>query len=775
MNNADFFAAEAEQFSGTDLKRILGRIGRYWYLLVLGSLVALCLAYLYLQYYAVPEYKVYSTLLIKDNSGGQIGASADALNELTSFKSVNSIDNEIEVLKSRSMMDRVVRELNLYTSFYQQGRIKNTELYGQQVPVRVVIGQLGATMPGKSVLLHLRPGNTFSLEEQPGTAATYIYGQAITRPYGSFTVVKADSLMAPAGELLLTFNNITQVADHYSQAVMVQTINQKANVLDISLTDPQPAKAKAIINKLVEVYNKETIEDKNQTVSNTLNFLDERLKMLTAELSGVEKSVEHYKSENGVTDIATQATDFTSQASTYNKQLSDWAIQIGVLESIERYLNSSASRNSTVPSSLGIKDETLLTLIANFNALQLERERMLRTIQPGSEMARNLDEQLASLRANILENLRNIKQGLQITSSKLRASFGQYESKIKRVPVLERELRSISRPEEIKRNLYTYLLQKREENALALAATTSDARVIDPALGGDLPVSPNSRAVYLMALVLGLVLPAAGIYATGLLNNRVQLQQDVVGATNAPVLGEITHNDQAETVVVRAGSRTPIAEMFRLLRANLNYLTRDKHNVVMLVTSSVSGEGKTFFSINLGASFSLTDKRVVLVDLDLRNPSVASDLGLGKTLGVTDYLASDTLTIADIICTSPNLPQLAVISAGQVSPNPSEMLMSAKFVHFMHELKDSFDCIILDTPPVGQVADAYVLNQFVDQTLYLVRYGYTLKTQLTVLKNIIRTKMLNNTTVVLNDAREFSGGSYAYGYSYEQSAAKPVK
>jgi tyrosine-protein kinase Etk/Wzc len=770
MIDKELNTLDAEQPEAKSWKVILLHYTRYWYLFLLGLLLALGTAFLYLRYYAVPQYRVYSTLLIKDDKSGQTLSNADALSDLSSFKSTKNIDNETEVLKSKSLMLRVVNELNLYANYYIESKVKDKEIYGSALPIKLIINKLDSAVVGKFVIVYLRPGNEFKLKDNTGTINTYSFGQQIHKPYGTFTIVAPSTRNIVESEIIIRFQDLQQVASHYNQAISIQTVSRNASILSLNLIDPIPEKAKDVLNKLVDVYNKEAIEDKNLMAANTLKFLDERLKFTITDLSGVEKGVENYKSVNGLTDISTQASDYTAQASDYSKQISEWAIQIDVLESIESYLGKNDKRYSMVPSTLGIKDETLLGLIGKFNELQLERQRMLRTTQPDNPLVQNIDEQLANLRVNILENLRNIKKGLQITSNSLKASSGQFQSKVKRVPAMERELLQINRQQSIKQNIYSYLLQKREETALSLAATTSAARVIDPAMGGDYPISPNGQSIYLMALLLGLGLPFAGIYTLSLLNNKVQTQQDVTSRTLTPIIGEIAHNSEG-TVVVSIGNRSPIAEMFRLVRANLNFAAIGKQNLVLLTTSSMSGEGKTFFSINLGASLAITGKRVILIDLDLRNPKVAMELGLPEGPGITNYLIANDVLISDIIKTSAKVPDLFVISSGPLPPNPAELMMSARFAHLIDELKQTFDYIIIDTPPVGQVADAFTLSSFVDFTIYVVRYNYTYKAQLDIVRNANKSKMLINPMIVLNDATEDNGNNYGYGYGYGYGTA----
>jgi capsular exopolysaccharide synthesis family protein len=767
----ELFPLKSEQPKGKDLKLIFQKYLRFWYLFLLGAVIALAVAYAYLRYYAVAEYEITSTLLIKNESskpelsglGGLAGAGVGI------GQSTNDLNNEIQVLKSKSLMDRVVNDLAFYASYFIKGKIRDVEVYGKTSPITIVISKLNPLSYNKQVIIHLKPNNEFTLTDAgTETSSTHQLGQLITMPYGSFTVIattyNVDANKLFSKDILVKFHDIKRVAAGLNEALKIVPLSKESTILQVSLVDAVPERGKDVINKLVEIYNREALEYKNRNATNTISFLDERLKVITSELSGVERGVEQFKKQNDVADVSSQANNYIAQASTYNKQLSDWAIQIDVLESIEKYLNKTSGQYSMVPSSLGIQDPTLVGLIEKFNGLQLERERLLRTMEVDNPIVQNTNEQLANLRTNILENLQNIKRGLIITSRNLKTSSGQFQSQIKKVPSIERELLEINRQQEVKRILYAFLLQKREEAALELAATVSNSRIIDPALSGDYPISPKVQLIYLIAILLGLSIPFLGIYIKELLNDKIQNMQDVEELTSAPVLGELLLNSKRETLVVTKSNRSPIAEMFRLIRANLNYLMFKKDNKVILVTSSMSGEGKTFFSLNFAASLLLIDKKVVLLELDLRNSDLSHILGVSDNLGITDYLSSDKLAISDIIQHPEAIPGLSVISSGPRPVNPAEMLMSGKLAYLIGELRESFDYIILDTAPVGKVSDVFGLAPLVDSGIYLVRCNYTYKRMVNIVDKIYRSNKINNMMVVVNGTKAGDNDSYGYGY-----------
>ncbi|RZK44899.1 MAG: polysaccharide biosynthesis tyrosine autokinase, partial [Hymenobacter sp.] len=738
--------------------------------------IALAVAYTYLRYYAVAEYEISSTLLIKNESskpelsglGGMGGAGISG--------GANDLNNEVQVLKSKSLMERVVNDLSFFASYYIKGKIRDIEVYGKTSPITIVISKLNPLTYGKRIIIHLKPNNDFSLtEEGAQTSTTHKLGQLITKPYGSFTVIATPYISEAnkpfSKDILVQFNDIKGVAAGLNGALTIVPVSKESTILAVSLVDAVPERGKDVINKLIEIYNREALEYKNRNATNTINFLDERLRGITSELSGVERGVEKFKKQNDVADVSSQASNYITQASTYNKQLSDWAIQIDVLESIENYLNKTSGQYSMVPSSLGIQDPTLVGLIEKFNGLQLERERMLRTTEVDNPLVQNINEQLANLRTNILENLQNIKRGLVITSRNLKASSGQFQSQIKKVPSIERELLEINRQQAVKQTLYSFLLQKREEAGLELAATVSNSRIIDPALSGNYPVAPNAQMVYLMALLLGLSIPFLAIYIKELMNDKIQNTQDIEQLTATPILGEILLNNKRETLVVTKSNRSPIAEMFRLIRANLNYLMFKKDNKVILVTSSMSGEGKTFFSLNFAASLLLIDKKVILLELDLRNSDLSHVLGISDSLGVTDYLSSDRVVISDIIQQSAVVPGLSVIGSGPRPVNPAELLLSAKLAYLIEELRESYDYIILDTAPVGKVSDVFGLTPLIDSGIYLIRCNYTYKRMVNIVDSIYRSNKINNMMIVVNGTKAIDSDSYGYGYG-EQNEKK---
>ena len=754
---------QSEQADYVDVKQLVSKYIRHWYIFLIGVIACLILAFLYL-YWAVPKYRVTSTLLLKNEESQ--GNPQNEPGEINLFNTKQNLDNEIEVLKSNSLMQRVFSELSLNPTYHIKGQFKTEEIYGSEVPIRLSITKLHPTAFKKQIVLRRKTSTTFELKEDNGDVSTHKYGEEISKPYGIFTVIAAQDNRTHE-PIIIRFHDSYKLANIYNEDLRVEAAKKKASVIKISLIESVPQRGKDIINKLLEVYSKEALEDRNLVANTTIQFIDERLKLLTSDLSSVEKNVEEYKRQNEVTDVTSDADQYLTQASEYTKQLEDLGVQIQVLESIESYINKQPGKFELVPSTLSIEDRTLLQLITRYNELQLDRERMLRTTLPNNPLVQDINEQLSTLQLNILENLHNIKTGLAITQSSLRATSGRFRSQIQRVPSIERNLLEINRQQGTKENLYLYLLQKREESALALEITVSKTRLLDAAAAEDEQVSPKEILVYLLAVLIGLGLPFTGIYIKDIMNDKVRSKRDVVRGTDTPILGEISHNTSSKSLIVTEETGTSIAELFRLIRSNLHFATAGKENKVLLVTSSTSGEGKTFFCINLAASLTMFGKKVVLLELDLRMPSLAKQLDVAPGIGISDYLvASDKVQIEDILRPHNTVPGLFYATSGSLPPNPAELMMSHNLAHFINELKASFDYIIIDTAPIGKVSDAFSIGSLIDSTIYVVRYNYTHKAHLDLIEDIYQNKKLVHPMIVLNDIKEDAAHAYGYGYGY---------
>jgi len=759
------------QSTKDDILQMLSKYLKYWYIFVASVVICLALAWLYLQTKS-PAYIVKSTLVIQEEKG-EGAMQATAFSDLDMFKQVVTVDNEIAALRSRSLWKKVLSKLPVNVSYYTESTFKTEELYGENLPIVVQVEKLTSPAFLQTLTIGFADKNKFTLKNE-GQSRTYSFGQKITNAAYTITVNKGRSFYEGFEPVFVQFQDVEKMAERYSTSLLaVAPITPESNTIVLSLTDIIPERSVDILNKLIDVYNIENVEHKNSLALNTIKFIDNRLKYLGGDLSSTGKEVEDFKQANRVTNVASDAQESLASAGEYNRQLSEIDIQRGVLSSMESYVNQPPGKYEMVPSALGLQDATLTGLTSKYNELQLERQRLLRTAEPGNPLVVNINEQLASLKQNISENLRNVKRSLNITRNNLQANSSKFESQIRSAPAIERGLAERSREQGVKEDLYQYLLQKREETTLSLSATTPTSRIIDPPNYDSIPVSPKVTFIYLIAFLLGLGLPVVGIFVRDMFNTKVQNVREIEQISGAMILGELSHKQDKDALVINKSSRTTISELFRYIRTNLNYMTEESGNKVMLITSSMKGEGKTFFSINLGATLSLVDKKVVLLEFDVRKPDLLRNLNMKASVGLNDYL-NGTSSLDEIVLPSPTQPNLFVIGCGSIPENPAELLMSPRIPELFEKLKEKFDYVIIDTSPVGQVADAFSLAPYADASIYLVRYNYTNKVQLNILKDIFENNKLNNPMIVLNDAKAegFKGYGYGgYGYGFADQKA----
>ena len=763
------------QLTKDDFMQILSKYLKFWYIFLASFVVFLALAWVYLQT-KTPDYIISTTLLIHEDKEGTGGAmQGTAFSDLTMFKQVVTVENEIAALKSRSLWEKVLAQLPLQTSYFTENSFKLKELYGNNLPVVVNIQKLNDGAFHRSLTIRIIDSKTFEMGvgEQ---MRTYNFGQKIRTVDYTISLEKGPAFSTDLrnGLVFIKFNNIEKMAELYNTSLLsVSPITKESNTIILALIDIIPERSVDILYKLIETYNNQNIENKNRLALSTIKFIDRRLQFLGEDLTTSSKEVEEYKQANRVTDVGAVSDQSLQNADEYKKQLSTVDAQRNIVESMESYVSKPSGQYVIVPGTSGISDPTLANLTGRYNDLQIEKERLLRTAEPNNPLVININEQLSGLKSNISENLKNIKRGLTITRNSLQNNSSKYESQIRSAPSIERGLSERGRDHTVKENTYQYLLQKREETTLSLATTTPNSNVVDAPNYSSTPVSPKISFIYMCAFLLGLAVPAGGIFLKDMLNTKVRDLSEIEQISGAMILGELSHNQNKNSLVINKTSRTTISELFRYIRTNLNFMTETSGNKVMLVTSSMTGEGKTFFSINLGATLALVDKKVVILEFDVRKPDLLKNLNIQSTVGLTDYL-NNRCSLSDVILPSPTQPNLYVIGCGPIPDNPAEFLMSPQIPALFEDLKNKFDYVIIDTSPVGQVADAFSLASYADASIYLVRYNYTDKVQLNILKDIFENNKLKNPMIVLNDAKTegFKGygyGGYGYGFAGQKA------
>jgi tyrosine-protein kinase Etk/Wzc len=744
-----------------------------WYIFLIALVVSLGIVWLYLDY-VTPQYKVSSTLLIPDDKKGDGILKATAFSDLNMFQEPKTVDNEMEILRSRDLIYTALKKLNQQTVYFDESSFKTRELYSDDLPFQVIVNKLKKAAYFKELKLKSLSSDKFILEDGP-SSFIYRYGQEVRHNDYVFTVIKGPAFSAEPRLIGIQFKDLYKMAASYSASrLKVNPVVKESNTIILSLIDPIPERGVDILTNIIDTYNVENVQKKNKMAVNTILFIDKRLKAMEQDLSSAEGGIEAYKQQTGATDVNAGAQLNLTKSAEYNQLLEASDVQLGIVRSIESYLSNSKNQFSVVPSSMGLKDPVLNNLISRFNDLQLERNRMLQSASLSNPLVQNLSSQIASLRVNIKENLSNIKQGFIIEHNHLKSNSAQYNSRVRSVPTLERGLLQRSREQSVKTTLYQYLLQKREETALSLSATIPTSQLVDKPGFDPNPEYPKQPLLYLCGSIIGLLFPAMFIYVKELLNIKVKDSASLNYIQGVKVLGELSHNEVKSPIVIQKGGNSIISELFRYIRTNLGVLNPDLPNQVMLVTSCMKGEGKTFFSINLGLTLSLLDKKVLIMEFDLRKPDLLQSLGIKQQQGITDYLQGDTDMPYDCIQQYENSDNLFVMGCGPMPHDPAELLMNDRMFKLFDWAKSRYDYLIVDTSPVGSVADAFSLAQFADLSIYLVRYNYTNTQQLDILRDIYDQEKLKNLMVVFNDAKKENRPAYAYG-GYGYAAEKSSK
>lgn len=750
---------------------------RLWYLFLIGIFSFVGAAFTYI-YYTPEQYEITATLLINSGEEAKRGFSTNAvLDDLDGYQTSNIIENEIEVLTSVSLIRKVLENLNLYNSFFvADGFRRYRELFGEAVPVTISYTKLSdrpKNFPGM-VRLEILDENSFILETEQGKRSQHQFGENLSNFYGEFTIqLKEERVESLPTTLFFTFNDMREMAFSYSEDIQAEPTNKLSTVISLSLPASIPEKGELILAKLAETYNSEAVKNVNSTAANTLSFVDEQMAKLTAELAEIEQAVEAYKNENSISDLSAESQLYLENSSTAKQKLAEYDIHIEVLNNLEENLTDQNNPSKMVQGSLLIDDVTLSDLVKKYNELQRDRQRLLNGTTADNPLVKNLDEQLYSLKSDLLENIQSNKRSIQIAKKSLEENSMKIEDRANRVPQIERELLAITRQQATKQENYQYLMRKREESVLSLAATSvSNARIIDPPMAGLYPIHPVKKLIVAFALLLGIGVPFGLIYLNSYFFGKIGQKNEVEAISQVPIMGEISHEKKKNLYVGNFNRRSLIGEQVNLIWTNMKFASMRKSNQVILTTSSIGGEGKTFFSINLARSIGLSGKKIVVLEFDLRKPSVFNQLGLKPTKpGLSEYLSDERFSARDILTLSEDNPNIFLVSAGKLPENPVQLLNSPRLEELFLELRSTFDHILIDSAPIGLVADAFALSPYADMLAYVVRYYYTKPNHLTLINDIAEKGKFRNPVLVLNDAKSEHSYGYGYGDYYTKKTA----
>ncbi len=734
----------------------------YWPVFVLFLALFTGGAYLYLLF-STPKYEATATMIIKDERKGSDDSKMMESLDLISTKKI--IENEVEVLQSRTLINSVVRKLHLYAPVYQETKFRPTSAYVTSPVLVEAVNPEEVRYFKKIYLQYDNKNNTVLLNNKFNCAIN----EWINTPYGTLKFIVNTKYKTPAAATPYYFSiiPIKNVALGISGNLKVIPANKLSSVINLSYKDEVPQRAEDVLNELLATYNNAAINEKNNLAKNTLSFVTDRLNIVSRELDAIERKVQQYKANRSAVDISTQGQIFLQNVGTNDQKLSDINIQLGALNQAEKFVTSDDNNSGILPSALGVNDPSLTRLMTNLYTSQLEYEKLKKTVAENNPLLVSITDQIKKLKPDILNNLQSQRKNLEASRQSLYATNGTYNSMLQSIPQKERQLLEISREQTIKSAIYSFLLQKREESALSYASTVSDSKVVDKAQSSSGPVSPNSKIIYLAAILAGLILPIGWIGAREALNRKVLYRREIEELTSIPVLGEIAYTKTVSSHEIEAGKRTFIAQEFRKIRTALPYLGIGNKTKKILVTSSIPGEGKSFIAANLAVSLSLTGKKVALIDLDLHNPSLQKILKTNEEFGVSDYLIGDKEP-KDIINPSSEFENLYFISSGHLQPNPSELLENGKVNHIISYLESNFDLVIIDTAPVVSVTDAHILSGCCDATLYIVRHQYTPKMLIERIDQNNKINQLTNPAIIFNGVKDrgFVKSNYGYGYDY---------
>ena len=773
----DLFQAENEK--PVDYKALLFEYLMYWPWFVACLLVCMVGAWCYLRYQA-PVYNVNATVLIKQddkNKAGGANASLAAMQDLGMLSMANNFDNEVEIIQSRTLLKKVVNALNLNITYTEKRTFGYPVQLYKNTPVQVWMNPeeadklpsplqilLGYTPDGK-----VQADALFTCNGKEETVSKHfdkLPGVLVT-PVGTLTLSLKDSTNTQeAHTICATIITPTAAAANCKSRLSAEPVSKVTTIVRLNYNDAHIGRGMDFLNTLVALYNRDANDDKNEVASRTAEFIDGRIQIINQELGTTESQLATYKQKAGLTDLSSDAQLALQGNAEYTQKQAENATQLRLVQFLKEYIDNPTNQMEVIPANIGLADNALATVISQYNEMLTERKRLLRTSSESNPAVVNLDASIQATRKNVQTSVSSVLKGLEITRNDLEHQARKFEGKISNAPTQEKELLSITRQQGIKASLYLMLLQKREENAITLAATANNGRMIEEPLPGG-PVAPNGKTYYLLALVLGIGFPVVSIYLRNLLRFKIESRADIEKITDVPIVGDIPMaNSQDSPIVIRENKNELMEEVFRSVRTNIQYMLQEGQKVI-LFTSTNSGEGKSFTAGNLACSFAFMGKKVVIVGLDIRKPGLNKVFQLStREKGITQYLANpehtDLLTLCQLSTISENL---YILPGGNVPPNPTELVARQALDQAIETLKQHFDYVILDTAPIGMVTDTQLIARVADLSVYVCRADYTHKSHYVLINELKKEHKLPNLCTLLNGINmNKRQNGYYYGY-----------
>lgn len=758
-----------------NLKEEFDKYIYYWRWFVLALCISFCCAYYYIKI-TPPQYNSSAYIMIKDNLKSGISDELKAVSDLgiVGNSSTNNPANEIFIIKSRKIVSRIVDSLELNVSYFNYEETKTTEAYkSSAIKINFLDEKNLHKLIDTAFVVSFAAKDRFSIKnsEDEILQSAHFDEIIISEKLGNFKITKNLSVTenkTNQEDILVVIKPIKKVVSNYAARINVSAISDFSSILKLEINDINKPKAEDILNELIKQYNLEALRDKNEISKKTKEFIEERLQSMSVELGLIQDKLKDYKTEFDISGFSQQAEIDFESISDYNAKIVKLKTQLTLIEWAENDLKKHTQNTEILPENLGFSDEITSKAIQDYNTLILEKQRLQIKAGDKNPSLIILQNRIQVLRQNLFRNLENLKASIEIQLRKMLKESEVAQAKIAQIPLKERGIIDIQRQKAIYSELYSYLLRKKEETAISLAVTVSNAKIIDVAYSSDNSISPKKNIIYLIALLAGLIIPFLIIYLKFLLDTKIHNRKDIENNLNIPYLGDIPNSESSEKIIVKTEARTSTAEAFRLLKANLSFMLpkTDANSMgkVIFITSTISGEGKSFISLNLAATIALTNKKVLLLGLDLRAPKITDYLELPDRKGVTNYILDDKLTLKELIFNVPDIKNVDIISSGLIPPNPSELLLNDRVKNLLEIAKKEYDFILVDTAPVSLVSDTLLIADLADMFLYVTRANHLDKRMLIVPETLYKEKKLPNMAIVLNGTDSKRGYGYGYGY-----------
>jgi tyrosine-protein kinase Etk/Wzc len=749
-----------EPAEGNLFQQLFFRYWPYWPVFLLLMICCLGIGYFYLRT-TTPMYESTATILIKDEKKGLDDSKVvESLNPLSSKKIV---ENETEIMRSRALMTEVVKELFLYAPITEKDGFITKSGYTSS-PIILELQNPDSLKETPLIPFNFLPAaKTVAVNGKDYPTATWL-----NTPWGNLRFLP-NPLYQPGnnpGNFYFSLVSVKKVAKNIAESVEVSPVSKLSTVIALRIRDASPARGEAILNSLMFVYNKISITDKTQLAANTLSFVEKRLKYIEPQLDSAERGIQKFRTEKGAVNLDEQSNLYLRSVGESNQKASELNVQLAALDQVERYVLSRGNQGGVVPASFGIQDPLLSQLVEKLYDSEIQYEKLKKTTAENNPIMISLQNEISKIKPNILDVVRNQRNSLEAGRNNLNSTIDRYSSLLRDVPKQQRELAEMNRPLSIKNNIYTFLLQKREEAALSFNATVSDSRLVDKAESSARPVSPRKTVILAGSLLAALVLGIGFVMLKEVVNGKILFRSDIESFSTMPVLGEIVYDKSKTSLLISGTGRSFAEEQFRQIRIAVSRMGNQGITKKIMVTSSIAGEGKSFVAANLALSFAATGRKVVVVDMDLYVPQVAGIFNVPDEIGITDYLNGRKEADHIIKKTAAN-PNLFVVPAGPDNgTNLSELLLNGKAKQLLDYLETVFDIVIVDTTPVLAITDAYVISTWCDASVYVIRHAFTPKIHVQRLDDNAAMHRLKNTGIVFNAIRKRGTGKFGYGYGY---------